>query len=233
MANVLVDNENLARPAAANEPMKRTVSEMSYGDISITEEGVIFENMWWIFPQIPYIFNFYLIEPNGILNGDIFCSDGDSYYRVELSATSFLPHELQVGDKLPDERYSALFVEELSERQRKMRKELSGSYALRTGDKLPVTSNIQDRASIVNRRVDAFLSITVPAGDFECWKISYESVKPETKMLGLPEGVDTFVTDPMATKYIDYLSPEVGLVKREKLNWRGKVEETMVLETIK
>ncbi len=234
VANVLIDNENLARSAATNEPMKRTVSEMSYGDICITEKGVIFENMWWIFPQIPNIFNYYFIEPAGIRNGDTFCSDGESYYHVELSATSFLPYELQVGDKLPDERYSALFVEELSEQHRKMRKELSESYAQTTGDKLPLTFNIQDRASIIDRRVEAFEKVSVPAGDFDCWKISYESVKPETKILGLPEGVNTIVTNPMAFKYIDYFSPDLGLVKREKLNFRGnKAEEVMILESIK
>lgn len=241
VANVTVENEYLARFAVMNEPLKRTTTELAYGDVSVTAEGVTFDNMRWLFPQVPSVFHFYTVSDNGKnYTGGHFGSDGKSYYRVEVSATSHLPRELHVGDKLPDEQYRALFVEVMSEKKLESREQLQDDLRVHFNDNAPPASlNIEDRASIINRRVDAFEKVSVPAGEFECWKISYELVKPEFKVLGIPEEQllkENIISDnlPLIVKYIDYISPEVGLVKREKLNFRGnKVDEVMVLESIK
>ncbi len=240
VANITVENENIARFAVMNKPLKRTTTELAYGDVSVTAAGVTFDNMRWLFPQVPSVFHFYTVSDNGKnYTGGHFGSDGESYYRVELSAASFLPHELHVGDKLPDEQYRALFVEVMSEKKLESREQLQDDLREHFNDNAPPASiNIDDRASIINRRVEAFENVSVPAGVFECWKISYELVKPEFKVLGIPEEQlikENIISDgpPEITKYIDYISPEVGLVKREKLNFRrNKAEETMVLTTI-
>ncbi len=241
VANVVIESSQLAQFGAMNEPMKRTTTEIGYGDVSVTAEGVTFENMRWVFPQIPSMFSLYTLSERGRSHsGGWFGSDGESYYRAELSATSHLPREIHVGDKLPDEQYRALFVDVLSEAQRASREEMKEKFVEHLNSRAPTASlNIEDRASFINRRVEAFEKVSVPAGEFECWKISYELVKPEFKVLGLPD--EQLVKEriisgnpPVVTKYVDYLSPEVGLVKREKMNFRGKrVEEMMVLIEIR
>ncbi len=112
---------------------------------------------------------------------------------------------------------------------------------------IPHVLNYQLSAVVSDQVVEASERVSVPAGDFECWKITYKVVGPTGRGLGYPTRAEMIAAGvppemlgrmfnevvPVTTEYVDYLSPEVGLVKREKMNFRGnRVEEVMVLTTL-
>lgn len=85
----------------------------------------------------------------------------------------------------------------------------NGSITM-TGD-IPMTISIQ----IENRKVEAKESITTPAGTFECYKISYD-VNMKTVMN-------------QSSKGIEWIAKDVGVVKSESYNGRGKLMGYSVL----
>jgi hypothetical protein len=64
---------------------------------------------------------------------------------------------------------------------------------------------------ITNRKVEAKESVTVPAGTFDCFKISYNS---EIKIGFVKKNY----------RYITWYAPEVGAVKSEFYSAKGKLE---------
>ncbi len=184
--------------------------------------------MQWLIPPFPAMFN-------------SLSEDENTAYRLELSATSQLPRKLNIDDSLPDETWQALFKEVLGEEEANKRKaqlDRMKSEMEMAGEEMPLRSTTIDfdyKASVTNRKVEDKKIVTTPAGEWECWAIGYDVVGPSTSITGLPkERQEVMSGTPVITRYIDYLSPEVGLVKREKMNFRGnKVEETMVLESVK
>ncbi len=236
VANVTIESEAMAR-LSKNILVQQAIADISYGDVRVTAAGVEFDNMQWLFTGIPAMF--------ALLPGDMSeevqkeALDEIAPYRAELSATHFLPADMAVGDSLPDERYELIYREQVTEELKKKRDkeyaETEGEMMMARGEtvSLPRRIDLSSKAVIRNRRVEAFEKATTPAGTFDCWKISYEVVGPTESVVGFPPQMNMERTTPMV-KYVEYVSPEVGLVKREKMNYRGnKAEETMVLESIK
>ncbi len=231
VANVTVENEAMAR-LAKNVLVQQAIADISYGDVRVTDRGVEFDNMQWLFTGIPAMFTSMPGEmPEEAL-------ENITPYRAELTAAHFLPANMAVGDLLPDERYELLFIEQVTEELKEKREEQfseAESEMMMHGEtaSLPRQINFSSKAVISNRKVEAFEKATTPAGTFDCWKISYEVVGPTESVVGIPEQFNIQNT-PTIFKYVDYISPEVGLVKREKMNYRGnKAEETMLLVSVK
>ncbi|MDR2915010.1 MAG: hypothetical protein LBV74_09305 [Tannerella sp.] len=75
-----------------------------------------------------------------------------------------------------------------------------------------------------NRKVEAKEDITTPAGTFNCYKVCYD----------LEVGMDMGMMKQGATqKIVEWLSPEIGTVKQETYNQKGKLESTMLLSETK
>jgi hypothetical protein len=73
--------------------------------------------------------------------------------------------------------------------------------------------------NVTNRKVTGTESVTVPAGTFECYKITYDL---ETKMM--------FKTNTSVTEYVNM---GIGNVKTENFDKKGKVISSMVLSELK
>ncbi len=232
IVNVAVENETLAR-FASSKALKDAIESLAYGDVRLTADEVIFDNMQWVIPPIPVLFN-YIPEDDDQLG---------KYAIDRLVATSRLPRDLHVGDTLPNERFEVLFAEALSEEAMAKRREaidkaeeLIAEYGegVEVVD-LPDLMNFENRSLIRNRIVEGEEEVETPAGKWKCWKISYEALDPLMLVVGLPEHLqmNPSVTR-VAIRHVDYLSPEVDLVRRDKYNGTGKrVEESMILESIK
>jgi hypothetical protein len=79
--------------------------------------------------------------------------------------------------------------------------------------------NMNLTINVKNRKVEAIETITTPAGSFECYKISSTV---QTKMMFNVE-----------SKAVDWIAKEVGVVKSESYDKRGKLQGSMVLTSIK
>lgn len=259
VANVMIENETFAR-LAGSEMMREIISGLSYGDVRITPTETVFENVLWTF--IPEQLHQASADSDEAVksNNMMKALAEGSTTHVTLSATVAMTHELKVGDVLPELRYEAVFSEEVPEETLAKRKEFMGKTqeALNTA-LAQVDMNAMDESTratievvqgmdmskpmvttqtviIRNRRVMAFEKV----GEYDCWKIAYDIVGPTENTPGIPKfkmgtnGTPTIDNSPPAIfGYVDYISPEVGLVRREKLNFRGnKVEEVMELTNV-
>jgi hypothetical protein len=234
VANVVVENEAFAR-LAKNRVAQPVIAALSYGDVRADARGVVLDNMQWLFTGIPSEFN-WLPDEELAGNEDF---EENAPWGATVDGVQFLPRELHTGDSLPDERYSVLYSEQFDEKIVEKRKEhnarieelMFAGYGEQW--KAPTTMSITFGATMSERVVTGQQRVKTPAGEFECWAISYRVVGPSERFLGIPERFRDQDAPPIFN-YVDYLSPDVGLVKREKLNYRGnKVEETMVLESVK
>lgn len=96
---------------------------------------------------------------------------------------------------------------------------------MQVGDSLQGYAMVRDYGNskittdMVDRYVEAKETITVPAGEFECLKITY-------KIVG-KTGYGTFTTG-----YTDWINKEAGLVKQESTTGAGRVENYFELESI-
>jgi hypothetical protein len=73
---------------------------------------------------------------------------------------------------------------------------------------------------IYDRKVVAIESITVPAGTFECVKVT-ESIEMKLPMMGTVKGSS-----------VAWMNPEAGLVKSESFNEKGEKNGTEILQSI-
>lgn len=256
IANVAVENETFDRLKGA-DLLREQIEPLSYGDVRVSPTEVVYENVLWGF--IPSGLAYLPADiDQAVENLD---KDNQEVARetrvvVTLSATAPMPREPHVGDSLPELRYEASFREEMSEETRAKRQEVFDKQM----EKVMSQVNIDEMgheaeeafgaimqidmsksmtrtmtAIIRNRRVEAFEKVAVPAGEYDCWKISYEIVGPTERVSGLPEALQALqgTQAPVIVSYVDYISPEVGLVKREKLNFRGnRAEEVMTLTSL-
>ncbi len=255
VANVVIENETFARLAEV-EAVRDIIDGLSYGDVRTTPDEVVFENVMWQFLpeqlyQVPDD-----VDKQAQSNDFVKNFVAGSTTRVTLSATAGVPRELKVGDQLPDVRYEAVLKEEVPEetlanRQGFINKineslaevnlaELDESNrsmieAVRGMD-LSKPATIIQTAMVRNRRVVAFEKV----GEYDCWKITYEIVGPTERMPGIPKfkmgangNMELDNSAPPIVGYIDYISPEIGLVRREKLNFRrNRIEEVMALTSV-
>ncbi len=256
VANVAIENETFARLAEV-ETVRSIIDGLSYGDVRTTPTETVFENVIWQFlPEQLYLASAdsdKALQANEMMRA---MAEG-STTRVTLSAAIALPRELHVGDELPELRYEAVYSEEVPEETLAKRQEIMGKTnemiaevniddipdesirglleAVKSMDLSKPTVTTQT-AIIRNRRVVAFEK----AGEYDCWEITYDVVGPTERTPGIPKikmganGIPTVDDSPPAiVSYVDYISPEVGLVRREKLNFRGnRVEEVMTLTSV-
>lgn len=75
------------------------------------------------------------------------------------------------------------------------------------------------RVKVYNRKVEKMESITTPAGTFECAKVTYD--------------IDTKVMFQMNFKGVEWVSKNVGVVKSESYNSKGKLQGYTLLTSIK
>jgi len=74
-----------------------------------------------------------------------------------------------------------------------------------------------------DRKVDSKESITVPAGSFDCYKISYNS-----KMKS--ESMETPVE--LSIKHVEYYAPNVGMIRSETYDKNGDLQSYTILNKI-
>lgn len=228
VANVAIENEALKR-LSGNWMVKDAVADLAYGDVRVTADGVTLDNMQWIFSGTPEFFSHL---PEDMPEDE---SERVMPFGVDVDALHFLPAKMAAGDSLPEERYTVIWRENLTEKGMEYRREYFDEMReyMQGEFKGSLAMDLSFKAVIRNRRVEGLERVAVPAGEWECWKLSYEVVGPMEEIIGLPN-MFRRETAPPVIRYVDYMSPEVGLVKREKLNYRGnKVEETMVLTSVK
>jgi hypothetical protein len=72
---------------------------------------------------------------------------------------------------------------------------------------------------VYNRKVEGTETITTPAGTFECVKITYE--------------MKTFMMMEIITKGVEWYAKDVGLVKSESYDSKGKLMSTSLLSVFK
>jgi hypothetical protein len=70
---------------------------------------------------------------------------------------------------------------------------------------------------VTNRKVEAVENITVPAGTYECYKITYDI---ESKMMFKVQ-----------TKAVEWYSMNIGLVKSETYDQKGKLAGSSELKS--
>lgn len=74
--------------------------------------------------------------------------------------------------------------------------------------------------TIYNRKVEGIEKITTPAGTFSCYKISYDTTA-KTKILNVQSSA------------VEWISENVGLVKSESFNKKGKLNSYSLLTDLK
>jgi len=78
--------------------------------------------------------------------------------------------------------------------------------------------------TLKNRKVEAKEDVTTPAGTFNCFKISYD----------LEVAMDMGMMKQNATeKVIEWLSPEIGMIKTERYDEKGKLSSTTLISEVK
>lgn len=248
VANVHIDNENFTR-LNKHEAIEEFIGDLQWGDVLRTADGWSLENMQWMVSPLMSMFRMLGndIAPDETHNRDVM-------FRPTLTASSYLPRELHVGDSLPDEQVKVVWEQVLSdEAQREMDarlEEINSRMAERGMGSMPKKFDFVISASITDRRVVGFEKVKTPAGEFECWKIAYNLVGPKEGIAGMPDfstfldGMDgggAHMTTRMGggggtlvTPCVDYISLEVGLVRRERMNDSGKkIAEIMELRSIR
>jgi hypothetical protein len=88
----------------------------------------------------------------------------------------------------------------------------------------PASMNMTMTVKILNRKIESEESITTPAGTFSCFKISYD-LESGTEIMG----INTSVT----LKGIDYLAEDIGVIKTESYNRKGKLTGYSLLTAYK
>lgn len=130
-------------------------------------------------------------------------ASGDTKMEMNTEVKqSQLPLNLSVGQTLPDEEVMKMTMKI-------------------TGGPMNLTTNTIYTSK--NRKVEAKEDVVTPAGTFSCFKISYiYAASMEMPMMKQSENL----------KIIDWYSPELGLVKTEQYDKKGKLSSTMILSEI-
>jgi hypothetical protein len=132
--------------------------------------------------------NVFYMDMESFLDPNTMKSMQDMEVTVDASDLAF-PSRMEVGQTLPDGSVSM---------------KVSGGMAM-----LNMTVNI------INRKVEAFESITVPAGTFDCYKITYDTdVKSIVKV---------------TTTTAEWIAKNVGMVRSETYDKKGKLTGYTVL----
>lgn len=136
--------------------------------------------------------NVFYMDMESFLDPNAMNSMKDMEVTVDASDLAF-PSHMEVGQTLPDGRVSM---------------KVSGAMAM-----LNMTVNI------INRKVEAFESISVPAGTFDCYKITFDT------------DVKSIVN--VTTTTAEWVSKNVGMVRSESYDKKGKLTGYTVLSKFK
>lgn len=240
--NVGIGNETIER-MAKSRTLSPVAENLSYGDVKIEGDRVTLDNIQWLAEVTPEWFTYMLANE----------TETSSQYEVNLMAQTSFPRNMSVGQELPDEeilnaKYKEILTQEQQAERDKQMQEMKDEMKAITasvGGAMVGGSfgdfSISAKGNTRNRKVEAFEKVETPAGTFDCYKITYELVVPTGGFGGFIGSVgmnfDPMMgggfpqqQEPDGVKYADWISPEVGLVKREKYNGRGKLQEVMRLE---
>lgn len=136
--------------------------------------------------------NIFYMDMESFLDPNTLNSMKDIEVAIDASDLEF-PSTIKVGQTLPDGSVSM---------------KVSGGLAM-----MDMTVNI------INRKVEAFETITVPAGSFECYKITYDT------------DVKSFVK--VTTTSAEWIAKDVGMVRSETYDKKGKLTGYTVLSKFK
>jgi len=128
---------------------------------------------------------------------DMFGSDADIEFELEGDYLE-LPESLEIGQSLKDGM-------------------IEGKMTMEGN---PAMANMTMSVKIFNRKVEAKEDITTPAGNFNCYKISYD-MESSTKVMGMNNKVNL--------KGVDYVSEGTGVVKTESYNKKGDLSSYSLL----
>jgi hypothetical protein len=128
---------------------------------------------------------------------DMFGSDEDIEFEMEGDYLE-LPESLEIGQSLKDGM-------------------IEGKMTMEGN---PAMADMTMSVKIFNRKVEAKEDITTPAGNFTCYKISYD-MESSTKVMGMNNKVNL--------KGVDYVSEGTGVVKTESYNKKGSLSSYSLL----
>lgn len=128
---------------------------------------------------------------------DMFGSDSDIKFEMEGDYLE-LPKDLEIGQSLKDGM-------------------IKGKMTMEGN---PAMANMDMTVKIFNRKVEAKEDITTPAGNFTCYKISYD-MESSTKIMGMNNTVNL--------KGIDYVSEGTGVIKTESYSKKGNLSSYSLL----
>lgn len=137
------------------------------------------------------------MDMNKFIPKDMFGSDADIEFEMEGDYLE-LPRSLEIGQSLKDGM-------------------IEGKMTMEGN---PAMANMSLTVKIFNRKVEAKEDITTPAGNFTCYKISYD-MESSTKVMGMNNKVNL--------KGIDYVSEGVGVIKTESYNKKGNLSSYSLL----
>jgi hypothetical protein len=156
-------------------------------------------------------------KPTGSGDFDITCNGGS----INIDMRSFVPQNSNKAFNNMEMQVDAKYI--------------AYPLDLSAGEKLPDGSVIiimnrngskfgEIHMDITNRNVEQKETITTAAGNFDCFKISYDALV-ENKIMG--------ISIPINMKTTEWFSPNLGRsVKSETYNKNGKLMATTVLESI-
>jgi hypothetical protein len=128
---------------------------------------------------------------------DMFGSDEDIEFEMEGDYLE-LPESLEIGQSLKDGM-------------------IEGKMTMEGN---PAMADMTMSVKIFNRKVEAKEDITTPAGNFTCYKISYD-MESSTKVMGMNNKVNL--------KGVDYVSEGTGVVKTESYNKKRSLSSYSLL----
>jgi hypothetical protein len=137
------------------------------------------------------------MDMNKFIPKDMFGGDTDIEFEMEGDYLEF-PKSLDVGQSLKDGM-------------------INGKMTMEGN---PAMANMTLSVKIFNRKVEAKEDITTPAGNFTCFKISYD-MESSTKVMGMNNKVNL--------KGIDYVSEGIGVIKTESYNKKGDLSSYSLL----
>ncbi len=149
--------------------------------------------------------NFEYICDQGVLKMDLkkfipkemFGNDADFEFELEGSYLEF-PESLEIGQSLKDGV-------------------IEGKMTMEGN---PAMANMTISIKILNRKVESKEDITTPAGNFNCYKISYD-MESSTKVMGMNNTVNL--------SGIEYVAEGIGVVKTESYNKKGNLSNYSLL----
>jgi len=153
------------------------------------KDEFVFENEM----EVSCIDGVFYIEMNNYLNEQALAGFKDMEMEIKGDNLQF-PPGMKVGDVLDDGTVTMSFNS-------------------------PGMSMMNMSTTIKNRKVEAIENITIAAGTFKCFKISYD-IETETFMKKI------------TSKAIQWFSENVGMVRTESYNQNGKLDSYFVLTGI-